>query len=163
MTVKYHANIMYGHATLACFEVELRDQQRFVRVRWDDRELGIVSFPEWNYPDYLLCDGRALIWGGYDVWVLDPAAAAPRHVSHDDEVLAVYEHDAQFIVLGDSSVTIVDATTFAAVSTRGLDGPLLSSWWTDGELRVQNLDRVVFGIECDAQNSIAVHVIHAAK
>jgi hypothetical protein len=158
--MEYHTRVVYGRVTLEFFEVAQRDLQRSVRVRWDDRELGIVTFLSPYYPALLLCDGKALIWGGLDIWIIAPSATEPQHARQDEEVRAVYEHGNQFIVVREISVVTVDAVSFAQVSLAALDGPVLSAWWAEGELRVRNLDEAVYSIDCDAQGQLTAHVLH---
>ncbi len=113
---------------------------------------GAVEFPLSYTPGFALGAGEVITWGGTRLYVVPLGPGEVRQEEHDDEVEMVYVRRSTWLVVGETSVAVVDPRLRCATSRWAHNEVLTDSWWVGEKLVVKDLGGRMFLVRLDADD-----------
>ncbi len=121
-------------------------------VSVDGKPKGAVDFPSSYTPGIAIGEKEVVTWGGTRLYIVPLGSGELRQEEHDDEVEMVYVRSSTWLVVGETSVAVLDPRLRCATSRWAHNEVLTDSWWTDDRLLVKDLGGRTFVVNLDADD-----------
>lgn len=131
---RYTAVLTANWRTILVIERSVEGDERMLSLYIDDGPPSEVRFLTYYLPGYTFSPSSLAIWGGKRLYLLPLADGASTRIDYDDEIHRVYPLGERRLLVGESSLALVDTIVGRVVDQYLHDEVLTHSRWLEDRL-----------------------------